>query len=206
MLRDFYFLEIYYDEQLTIFAIKKNVIRQPDIPVELKFEDNLELRGIDLTSPPWYPGQKVRLATYWTATTRPSRGYKIFLQLRNGQGEMVANYDHFPFPVPGYRYRFMPTIGGQYRITPNIDSLDKLSPDVIASYPNKGMVPTNAWPVGNTIREVTIMELPADLVPGTYHLYIGLYDSDTLDRLSVQTELGETEEFLLATVEIIQSP
>jgi 4-amino-4-deoxy-L-arabinose transferase-like glycosyltransferase len=203
-LRDLYFLEIHYDQELTIFAEKKDVTRQPDTSFQLGFEDNLELRGIDLTSTPWYRGQKVQLATYWTAHAVPSRGYKIFLQLRTDQGETVANYDHFPFPVPTYRYRFMPTIGGQYRITPNIDNLESLNPDVITSYPNKGMVPTNAWPAGNTIREVTTMELPADLSPGAYHLYIGLYDPDTLIRLPIQGDQGQSDEFLLATVEVVE--
>jgi hypothetical protein len=204
-LQELYFLEINFNEHLIIYAAKKENIRQPDVPYDAKIGDDIEVRGIDLASAPWHPGQQVQLATYWTALTPPPQAYKIFLQLKNDQAETVANFDHFPFPAPSPKYRLILTTDDLYQIRPNVDNMDNISEHDLAVYPAKGMVPTNGWPVGNTIREVTTMNLPTDLSAGTYDLYIGLYDPDTLERLPVRSEIGKTDEFLLATVRIIES-
>jgi 4-amino-4-deoxy-L-arabinose transferase-like glycosyltransferase len=200
-LRNLYFLEIAYTPEIVIFMAQKNVTREPDILFDARLGEAISLRGIDLAVPPWQAGQQVQLATYWTALEPPERAYKIFLQLRNDRDETVATYDHFPFPVPGYRYRFLPETGGQYRITPHIDAARYSAAD-IAVYPAKGMVPTTIWPVGDTLREVTTLPLPESLSTGTYHLYLGLYDPDTSVRLPVHNGLVESDELLLQTIEV----
>jgi hypothetical protein len=200
-LQDLYFLRITYTDEIVIYAAKKHVSQQPTIPFTVQLGDAISLQGVDLTPAPWYPGQTIQLATYWTALESPGKAYKIFLQLKNEQGETVAAFDHFPFPVPGYRYRFLPDIGGQYEILPNINEAEYTN-DIISTYPSKGMVPTNVWPVDNTIREVTTMPLPEALPPGMYHLYIGIYDPDTLSRLPVHSGETVSDEFLIMSVSI----
>jgi hypothetical protein len=203
-LRNLYFLQIAYTDRIRIFTAKKNVSQQPDFPLETQFGRSILLKGFDLPPASWHPAQRLYLATYWTALTPPEKAYKIFLHLRNEQNETVAKFDHFPFPVPDHRYQLGLTGGGPYQINPNIGNVDYSGRD-FALYPARGMVPTTVWPVGLVIREVTMIELPADLPSGAYHLYIGLYEPDTLNRLPLPTDLEETDEILLATVEIYES-
>jgi hypothetical protein len=199
-LREMYFLEINYNDR-RIYTAKKNITRRPDILLDESLGDVVALKGIDLSPIPWQPGQKAQLAAYWSAYKPLDNAYKIFGQLRNDKGEVVVSFDHFPFPVPHSRYRFLPDVGGQYRITPHIDDIEYSTEDIV-DYPNKGMVPTNLWPIGNTIREVTTMNIPASLAPGIYHLYIGMYDPDTLVRLPTT---NDSSEILAASVEIAAS-
>jgi len=49
--------------------------------------------------------------------------------------------------------------------------------------------PPTLWPVGETIRERSVLTLPGDIPAGTYELWIGLYRLDTLERLPI---LGDT--------------
>jgi hypothetical protein len=41
------------------------------------------------------------------------------------------------------------------------------------------------WPVGQIIRERSVLTLPEGVPAGTYSLWAGLYRLDTLDRLPI---------------------
>jgi hypothetical protein len=193
-LRELYFLELTFGKDVIIYTANKQITKKPAVPFEAQLGQAIGLKGIDFTPPaPWHTGQEVRLATYWTATEPPQQAYKIFLQLRNSQHETVVSADHFPFPAPS----------GNYRLVPNLGKDQVYSPEEMTFYPAKGMWPTNAWPVGQTIREITPLTLPADLPAGVYHLYLGMYEPDTQARLPVQHESGESDALPLATIEIL---
>ena len=51
-------------------------------------------------------------------------------------------------------------------------------------------IPTSTWQSGETLRDQHTLALPVDLAPGTYHLQIGVYYWQTLERLPV-LENGE---------------
>jgi len=51
------------------------------------------------------------------------------------------------------------------------------------SMPGDWQRPSPSWVVGEYITDPHILSLPDDLLPGTYHLKVGLYDSATLKRL-----------------------
>ncbi len=53
------------------------------------------------------------------------------------------------------------------------------------SQPVGGAYPTSRWLPGETVIDPHRIELPADLTPGIYSLFIGLYRVDTLQRLAV---------------------
>lgn len=190
-LQALYFVRIPFDEDVTVYTVRKNATRQPDIPLGVQIGPSIILQGADISPIPWRSGQNVRLAAYWTAIQQPAGAYKIFVQLRDDRDEPVANFDHFPFPQPS----------GDYQIIPHLADLQNYSPEDIALYPQKGMLPTNAWPVNHTIREVTNMDLPTELPTGTYGLYIGLYDPDTLTRLLLNN--GHSE-FLVTKIEVVE--
>jgi len=223
-LRDHYFLEITYNDHLVVYLAQKHAILPPDSAgtkrgTELKvdFGDTLHLQGFTLPSEPWQPGQTIPLATYWQATAHPAIGYKFLLQLtplsspltqggqrgvdltQGGQeGVIELNFDQFPLNPPSADYQFK---RGPYYLLPTLD-LAALPQAQLADYPARGMLPTNAWPLNQTLRIVSPFNLPPDLPPGRYQLYLGLYDPDTLARLPVSTPQGQTDKLLLLTIAI----
>jgi len=49
--------------------------------------------------------------------------------------------------------------------------------------PLEGIYPSTVWSAGEVVRDQYVLDLPADLPPGTYTLAMGLYDSVTVERL-----------------------
>jgi hypothetical protein len=63
--------------------------------------------------------------------------------------------------------------------------------------------PPTLWPIGQMIRERSVLSLPEGIPAGTYGLWVGLYRLDTLERLPV---IGDQsgENAALLTVETLQ--
>jgi len=63
--------------------------------------------------------------------------------------------------------------------------------------PLAGVYPTSRWQPGETVIDPIVFPLPEDLEPGTYMLFAGLYQLDTLERLPVANDTtGENAIFL----------
>lgn len=58
-------------------------------------------------------------------------------------------------------------------------------------YPLVGVYPPTAWRAGETLRDVRHIPLPDDLAPGEYTVGLGLYNSQTGERLPATTGAGE---------------
>ncbi|MCB0063777.1 MAG: hypothetical protein KDE19_16755, partial [Caldilineaceae bacterium] len=56
--------------------------------------------------------------------------------------------------------------------------------------PYDNLVPTTRWPVGSIVKETIRLELPFDLVPAAYQLFVGMYDPITQARLPVQGDIS----------------
>lgn len=56
--------------------------------------------------------------------------------------------------------------------------------------PYDGRVSTSIWPVNQTIKESIRLDLPADIAPGTYDIYVGLYlyDGTNFNRLPLKDD------------------
>jgi hypothetical protein len=54
--------------------------------------------------------------------------------------------------------------------------------------PLENLYPTSLWPVDEIIRESSQLNLPANLPPGEYELWVGLYRLETGERLPVQND------------------
>jgi hypothetical protein len=63
--------------------------------------------------------------------------------------------------------------------------------------PYQGLVPTSKWPAGGVIQETTWLHLPEDIPPGSYHIYIGLYRPDNLERLPLQGDTSGENALIL---------
>ncbi len=192
-LRQIYFLEIDFEEDVTVFTGKRQDDGPPVLPLAASFGKSIVLTGFDFTPLPWRPGQLVRIAAYWTLSQPEANTYKIFLQLRDASGKVVLTADHFPYPAPD---------GSYLRLEPSVDNPARFSAEDVALYPKLGMLPTDAWEVGKIIREVTPLQLPARLRPGEYHLFVGLYDPASLARLPVQTNAGQTDELFVTAIQV----
>ncbi len=59
------------------------------------------------------------------------------------------------------------------------------------SWPQGGIYTTDRWLAGEVVAESYTIQLPADLSPGIYTLYMGAYDPTTGDRLEARTAGGE---------------
>jgi hypothetical protein len=60
--------------------------------------------------------------------------------------------------------------------------------------------PTTLWPSGETIRESSQLALPANLPPGDYELWVGLYLLETGERLPVQNDTSGENAVKLGTL------
>ncbi len=66
--------------------------------------------------------------------------------------------------------------------------------------PFQGLVPTSTWPEGAIIQEVTWLDLPPDIPPGSYNIYVGLYRPDNLERLPLVPDTSGENALILGPV------
>ena len=71
---------------------------QPTMEVRARFDDLVELGGYSVDWDAMAPDNSVPLVLYWRPLTADvPRPFKVFVQLRNGQDEIVAQADHYIF-------------------------------------------------------------------------------------------------------------
>jgi hypothetical protein len=68
--------------------------------------------------------------------------------------------------------------------------------------PLDNLYPTSLWPAGETIRESSYLSLPADLPPGSYELWVGLYLLETGERLPLQNDTSGENALKLGVLQI----
>ncbi len=72
------------------------------------------------------------------------------------------------------------------------------------SLPRNGRFPTRFWTAGAAVPDVLAVSL-ADVPPGTYEVWLGMYDNETLQRLSVEAVRGqriEDDRIWVGTIEV----
>jgi len=73
----------------------RSVPYQPDMPIEAQFDQMIRLEGYSMDLRALAPDGSLPLHLYWRPLEFPSRPFKVFVQLRNSQGEIIAQADHF---------------------------------------------------------------------------------------------------------------
>ena len=121
------------------------------------------------------------------ATVRPT-------QALPGQTVQVAVRWYVPVGAPGQDYTTLIHLGQPD--APPFSTGD--------SPPLGGTYPTSAWSNGETIDDLYFLSIPADLPPGRYPVWIGLYDPATGERLpvTVEGELQPNGVYLAGWVEV----
>jgi hypothetical protein len=66
---------------------------EPEARLEANFSHVIRLEGYSLTSSP--PKGIISLGLFWCLVGEPARPFKVFVQLRNGQGQTIAQSDHY---------------------------------------------------------------------------------------------------------------
>lgn len=102
------------------------VAKGPQNWVSYRFGAGIELIGCDIASPPYLPGETVRLQLYWRAIGPVSEDYTVFLHLLDQSGRLIAQQDNQP--VQG----LVPTSGWERGVT-IVDPYDLVLPEGTSS-------------------------------------------------------------------------
>lgn len=180
-----------YDQE--IFAVPPDSAVPEPQAADFRMGDQMRVAGWRLTPGPWQRGDQVQITTYWETLRPPETNYKVFLHLIDAQGNQVQSFDHFPFELreqDGIRHY---TLNPRYLQTH----------DLPGNYPYSGLIPTQLWLPGHTLKETHSIVIPPETPPGQYTLRMGMYDEGSMARLPVfagdELDLGFIE---LGRVEI----
>ncbi len=92
---------VYHSGGVLVFlsrAYPQAVPMEPSVEVSANFGDLIELGGFSLDLDSIAPDGTVQLGLYWRPrATQFAKAYKVFVQLRSEQDQMVAQADHFIF-------------------------------------------------------------------------------------------------------------
>jgi hypothetical protein len=70
-------------------------------PLDIQLGPDISLRGYQIVSQSGSPGQILSLSLHWQALAQPDRNHKVFVQLLNPEGQLVAQRDSQP--LDGFR-------------------------------------------------------------------------------------------------------
>jgi hypothetical protein len=182
------------DEPIRVFAVPLDTTPPPSLPLDVDLGGQIRLAGMDLTPGPWTQGATVYLSTYWEATQHPTTDYRLFVHLVDARGELALAADHFPFELNPEHNLVDFSLNSVY-----LESQGKTLPE---NYPNAGLIPTQLWRPGATLKETIALDL--DVPPGQYTLQLGLFDPVTGARLDVDDAVpgGIENHIVLTSVEI----
>ena len=191
------------EEPITVYAVPldTSISSDPDAPTAtpmgFNIGEQIRLMGFELTGGPWTQGQEIYLSTYWQALQPPSTDYRIFVQIVDEQGELALSADHFPFELHPDAQISNIDLNAAY-----LTSTGEQLPD---NYPNAGMIPTQLWRPGATLKES--IAFSANLPPGQYEVRIGLYDPVTGERPDIDDAApgGVENHIVLSTVSVAGS-
>ncbi|MGC8878061.1 MAG: hypothetical protein ACP5R2_02430 [Anaerolineae bacterium] len=71
--------------------------------------------------------------------------------------------------------------------------------------PYKGYVPTSRWPSGGIVKDTTWIEIPSNMPPGRYSIWVGLYRWETMERLPLQNDVSGENALRLGEITVLPS-
>lgn len=128
----------------------------PQFPLSVDFEDKIRLLGYDLDSNVVEKSGAFHLTLYWQALSEMERNYHLFVHLVGPNGQGWGQVDKQPLSI--------------------------LYSDLSRQL---NYYPTSRWKVGQTFKDEYWLPLAPEAPSGTYHLELGLYFQETMERLNV---------------------
>ena len=130
---------------------------EPTVGLDGNFGNFIRLQGYSLDTARIAPDGTASIGLYWRPIGNPPQVLKVFVQLRDGQGQTIAQADHFIFE------RLLDS-----------DEWRKLQEE------------------GGWLRDTADLRIPLPLPSGggPYGIYVGLYDPETLERVSVVNDMS----------------
>jgi hypothetical protein len=143
----------------------------PDVPVHARFGDVITLTGYSLAREPGITAEEeIHADLCETEQT---------ICLEPGQNLQVTLFWRALAPVDVDYSAFVHLRDEQGTTVAQRDS-----------QPFDGMYPTSQWQLEETVAQPLAVDLPPDLDVGNYSLYVGLYELDTMTRLSLENDLS----------------
>ena len=132
----------------------------------------------------------VRMAVYVMPEKRPPDEQQTDLDLRFGEDIALVDYQGWNLaPVAGevtqmqFKWRALQSPESRYKVFVQLlDPRDQVVAQLDAE-PGGGSRPTDAWEAGDEIVDNHGLLIPPGTPPGSYRRIVGLYDSETLERL-----------------------
>lgn len=123
---------------------------------------------------------------------------KNLMRATLGSGVEFLGYDLSTAPVkPGdsifvtLYWRAKGTMSAGYSVFTHLISQDNRVWGQRDRLPGDGVRPTTSWVPGEVLKDRYRIPVAADAPPGTYAIELGMYDSNTLERLAVYDEQGQ---------------
>jgi len=124
---------------------------------------------------------------------RPSPAHPVTATLDN-KVQLTGYTAQPPQPAPGDSLRLtlywqaLAQMPKNYTVFVHLRNTDGGNVAQADHRPLGNVYPTTLWPVGQLIRETSTLDIPPDLSPGSYELWVGMYLLETGQRLPVQND------------------
>jgi len=129
------------------------------------FENKLRLIGYDIKAENLVPGGQFSITYYWKSLTPVHENYAIFVHFKK-KGEIID-----PETASKIKRKLRRPITNMFQQD---------------HQPLYGAYPTNKWIAGELVREQYDVTVPLEIEPGTYEIWIGVWNPFTETRLKTE--------------------
>lgn len=105
--------EIHVEAVDRLFSLPSSIA----VPLEIRFEPGINLRGVSPEEIGAVPGETVSLILYWQTEVETEEPLTAFIHLLDENGSIVAQVDRWPGGVPSNLWSQNQVIIDEYRLT-----------------------------------------------------------------------------------------
>ncbi|MCS7260247.1 MAG: hypothetical protein NZ765_05640 [Anaerolineae bacterium] len=141
-----------------------------------------------------------------TSSIQP--GHSVYAQF--GSGIRLLGYDLAPTEIEHGNRFVLALFWSALKRTPDdlnifvhLRDADNTTILTADHQPCKSFVPTSRWPSGGIIKDTTWIEVPRNIPPGRYSIWVGLYRWDTMERLPLQNDTSGENALHLGEITVL---
>lgn len=132
----------------------------PEHQQAVSFQERIMFRGLDLSPSTLRAGEHFKIAYYWEVLQAMEKNYTIFVHFVKQGNASVLQWKAKQF------------LGGTVSHVFQQDHA-----------PFNGEYPTSRWKVDEIVREQFTVAVPTEMIPGTYEIWLGIYDAESGEKL-----------------------